>query len=163
MHGVESGNRSWRRMGDSEIMVSNDGLITGRKITKLNYCTFTFKKTYYVHRVVYELFVGPIPKGYDINHIDGNKFNNNVCNLEAVTRSENQNHAFRTGLNKPHIEMGEGNPNYRNGAWLKMKRYGKAWHIAKKKGLDWKSLSVKERLALLPELDNGATYEIVKA
>lgn len=34
----------------------------------------------------------------DINHIDGNKKNNRIENLEALTRSENMKHAFRIGL-----------------------------------------------------------------
>lgn len=43
-----------------------------------------------VHRLVYLSFVGQIPKGkkYHIHHIDGNKQNNNVNNLELVKSSE---------------------------------------------------------------------------
>lgn len=43
-----------------------------------------------VHRLVYLSFVGQIPKGkkYHIHHIDGNKQNNNVNNLELVNSSE---------------------------------------------------------------------------
>ena len=42
-----------------------------------------------VHRVVYETFVGKIKSGYEIDHISGNKHENNLSNLRAVTHSEN--------------------------------------------------------------------------
>lgn len=47
------------------------------------------KKDYRVHRLVYLTFVGDIPEGMVIDHIDGNKLNNNVNNLRCVTASEN--------------------------------------------------------------------------
>lgn len=45
-----------------------------------------------VHRLVYEAFMGPIPKGLIVNHIDGSKDNNSLSNLELITNSENIKH-----------------------------------------------------------------------
>ena len=50
------------------------------------------EKFYYVHRLVYQAFNGDIPSDKEINHIDGNKKNNNLNNLEAVTHQENCAH-----------------------------------------------------------------------
>lgn len=54
-----------------------------------------FKGDYYydrrgrlLHRAIYAAAHGPIPRGIDIHHIDGDKTNNELSNLEAVTRSE---------------------------------------------------------------------------
>lgn len=54
-------------------------------------------KPYSVHRLVYETFVGPIPERMVIDHIDGNKENNNVENLRCITQSENMKHAYEMG------------------------------------------------------------------
>lgn len=47
------------------------------------------------HRLVYEAFAGKIPKGLEIDHIDGDKHNNDITNLRAVNRSENMLAAFK--------------------------------------------------------------------
>lgn len=46
-------------------------------------------KHFLVHRLIWEAFNGPIPKGYDIDHLDGNPANNCLDNLEMVTHQEN--------------------------------------------------------------------------
>ena len=63
-------------------------------------------KYVYAHRMVYENFIGEIPVGMDINHIDGDKTNNDISNLEIVTRIENIRHSWEHGLaykHNPHI------------------------------------------------------------
>ena len=42
-----------------------------------------------VHRAVLEAWVGPRPKGYECDHINGNPSDNRLCNLEWVTHEEN--------------------------------------------------------------------------
>lgn len=54
-----------------------------------------------VHVLVAKTFV-PNPNGMPtINHIDGNKHNNDADNLEWVSYAENNSHALRNGLRKP--------------------------------------------------------------
>lgn len=61
-----------------------------------------------VHRLVGESFINNPKNKPDINHIDGNKSNNNVSNLEWVTKSENTKHALANGLMHP--KRGEQSP-----------------------------------------------------
>lgn len=61
------------------------------------------KKRYVkIHTLVAEQFLNftkeDVISGLVVNHIDGNKHNNNVENLEIVTVKENNQHAWRTGL-----------------------------------------------------------------
>ena len=58
-------------------------------------------KNHRVHRLVAEMFI-PNPNNLPcVNHIDGNKQNNSVKNLEWCTHSENMIHAYQTGLEQP--------------------------------------------------------------
>ena len=60
------------------------------------------KKHYTIHRLVASTFI-PNPNNYpQINHIDGNKLNNSVDNLEWCTASENVIHRFKVLKHRPH-------------------------------------------------------------
>lgn len=68
----------------------------------------TTKESYkFIHRLVAAAFIGCVD-GMEVNHKDGNKENNHVSNLEIVCRTENQDHAYHTGLNtlfKPSVAV----------------------------------------------------------
>lgn len=57
------------------------------------------RKVHYIHRLVAEAFL-PKSSYKEVNHIDGNKQNNSVSNLEWKSRSKNVQHAFDVGLKK---------------------------------------------------------------
>lgn len=54
-----------------------------------------------VHRLVAEAFIPNTENKATVNHIDGNPLNNDISNLEWATQSENNLHAYRTGLKDP--------------------------------------------------------------
>ena len=55
-------------------------------------------RTFFVHRLLLETFVGPCPEGWMADHKDGNKKNNHLSNLEWVTARENTVRALVLGL-----------------------------------------------------------------
>jgi hypothetical protein len=73
------------------------------------------QKVVQVHRLIAKTFI-PNPDNLpQINHIDGNKCNNNVQNLEWCSVRDNIRHAYKTGLNqgsKPWLgKVGKMHPN----------------------------------------------------
>ena len=68
------------------------------------------RKQFYVHRLIAEYFI-PNPNNLpQVNHIDGNKLNNSLDNLEWVTVQDNVIHAYKNGL--INFRYGENHPNY---------------------------------------------------
>jgi DNA-binding XRE family transcriptional regulator len=67
----------------------------------LHLCNESGNTLYTVHNLVFYTF-NPDKKGLglDINHIDGDKSNNVLSNLEAITRSANLKHSYKNNLHK---------------------------------------------------------------
>lgn len=58
------------------------------------------KKNWRSHRLLYTIFIGEIPSGLEIDHVDGNRKNNSIDNLEVVTHKENIRRAAEKGSYK---------------------------------------------------------------
>lgn len=79
--------------------IDTDGFVTnittgitmrGTTITKKNrYVKIHLDKFYALHLLVAQTFLGAKPEGYTVDHIDGNRYNNSLANLEYVKHTEN--------------------------------------------------------------------------
>ncbi len=67
----------------------------------VNACKNGKQKPLYYHRLVALLFIPNPENKLEVNHIDGNKGNNCITNLEWCTNKENVRHAHDIGLIKP--------------------------------------------------------------
>ena len=104
--------REWPR--DPRIKVSNKGRVVSCKRgapyplkVSHNNCGYqmvgagdSHRPSQYVHKMVAETWLDNPDHCEQVNHINGNKEDNRVENLEWVTPSENIRHAYRTGLLK---------------------------------------------------------------
>lgn len=78
----------------------------GRKDCRVELWNNGKHKTFLVARLVVFTFNDiPINSDLTTNHIDGNSLNNNLNNLEIITKKENIQHEFRTGLCKNQIKV----------------------------------------------------------
>jgi hypothetical protein len=57
------------------------------------------RKSCLVHHLVMDTFVGPLPKGYQRNHKDTNRYNNRLSNLEHLTFADHGLHNAANALN----------------------------------------------------------------
>jgi hypothetical protein len=72
-------------------------------------CKKSKMKRFSLHRLIAIHFIDN-PNNYDqVNHIDGNKFNNDISNLEWCNNSQNQLHAYKNKLRIPAFGSRNGN------------------------------------------------------
>ena len=86
------------------------------KITKNNSGYLDFKiydkklekpKDYYQHRFVYEVFRGPIPRCFEVDHINNIKSDNRIKNLQLLTHKQNFEKSNNRSIISINIETGE--------------------------------------------------------
>lgn len=92
---------------EGKYQVSNLGNVRGKKvlspkINKNGYKEVSLyngkQKSFYIHRLVAEAFIPNGNKLPQVNHINGDKTNNCVDNLEWISNYDNIQHSIRTGL-----------------------------------------------------------------
>ena len=108
-----------------------------------------------VHRLVARAFIGIIPKGYHVNHIDANPSNNRVKNLEIVTPQENVAHQVKI----QHVAYGDKNVN----AKFKNKDIKKIREIYSK-GIGYSNIAklCNVSLSTIASIIKGKTWDHVK-
>ena len=80
------------------------GTVLKPRITKDGYVKVVLRnspehRAWFVHRLVYASFIGVTCDEVQIDHIDGDKQNNSIINLEAVSRLVNMRRSFDNGRN----------------------------------------------------------------
>ncbi len=95
-------------------------------------------KKFFIHKAVADTFIPNPNNKSQVNHIDGNKTNNCVENLEWVTNKENCIHAIKNNL---HLIYGESNPSSKLD--IEKVRYIRNNYIPKSKEYGCRALAIK--------------------
>lgn len=104
------------RLAGSEKCLTNR--LLKPKPNQRGYCRVTLSRdmiysTRYIHHLVMEAFVGPRPKSFEINHLNGIKSDNRLANLEYCTAQANREHLYEvlgykdTGESAPSHKLNE--------------------------------------------------------
>ena len=125
--------------------VTRNKHLKGTSISKQNrYVKIHLDKFYALHRLVAEHFV-PNPNDYkEINHIDGNRYNNSADNLEWCSNVHNIHHCWHTGLHM--LQTGETNSFHK----LTEEDVAKIWSL---RNSDLTARQIRDRLKLDVSVD----------
>lgn len=98
-------NKTFKQFKDTKYYCDEDGniysdyshkilkpMLRGQNGKQYKYIDINFgegQKHYYIHKIVYETWIGEIPEGMQVLHKDDNQFNNNINNLYLGTQKQN--------------------------------------------------------------------------
>ena len=82
---------------EGRILKQSKNKINNYRVVTLSY---QGRKRFYVHRLVAYTFIPNLKNFPQVNHIDGNKDNNNIWNLEWCSAKQNVQHAIKNNLRK---------------------------------------------------------------
>jgi|SRR5690554_5206119 len=105
-----------------------------------------------LHRIIAEAFIPNLENKKCVNHINGNKKDNRIENLEWCTHSENLIHAIKTGLRPLKTKKGYKVINTKNG-----NVFNSIKEASKEKGIDRSYLSQK----LNGKIKNNTEYRFL--
>lgn len=99
---------------DGRILNKDGSLKSARKVNKKGY---PFTNFYYegklhchlIHTFIWRAFNGPTPEGYEVDHVDNDRGNYALGNLQLLSKSENNQKAYDSG-NRQFL-FGATNPN----------------------------------------------------
>lgn len=131
------------------------------------YLTVSLRQTCSIHVLVAEAFLGarpPLPpdsRRIEVNHIDGDKHNNEATNLEWTTSRANTEHAYRTGLQEPvrgeqngHAKLTEADVRLIRSADGSLRQIARTFGVSVttiynvKSGVSWTHVDAAERAAV---------------
>lgn len=102
----EGFDKHWKRLSiNLDYYISDNGIVVNGKnnrivsqATRNGYKRVLInKKLFSVHRLVWEVFNGPIPDKMQVDHINGDKADNRLENLRLVSGSDNMKNAYANG------------------------------------------------------------------
>ena len=106
-----------------------------------------------VHKLVASAFLGPPPKGLEVNHEDGDPSNNALGNLEYITHQKNIEHAFKMGL----VPRASGEAHYR--ARLSEDSVRKIRKKLKRHSIASVARSFNVSVGAIQKIKNGTTWK----
>ena len=118
------------------------------------------KGTKFLHRAVWEFHHGEIPDGFHVHHIDEDRSNNNIDNLECIEGSEHLSHHVQERLKNPkELEKARERMDYAReyaNEWHRSKA-GKKWHKEQ-----WKNSIGKMEKKTFECKQCGKSYEAIR-